>query len=140
MSARRDGTFARADFTYDLNEDHYTCPAGKVLKRRCHYGGRDPDTPHADGFFRYRASKLDCDARALKPLRDSTTLALQRREREPSTPSAFGLRACCSWAPLAPARRFSPRLAGEAKVPFFSISGSEFVDRGFDPLIVTLSR
>jgi hypothetical protein len=44
-----------------------TCPAGKVLKRRCRYGRRDPDTPHADGFFRYRASKLDCDARALKP-------------------------------------------------------------------------
>ena len=32
-SARRDGAFERADFAYDLDEDHYTCPAGKVLKR-----------------------------------------------------------------------------------------------------------
>ncbi len=66
-SARRDGAFERADFAYDLDEDHYTCPAGKVLKRCRRYGGRDPDAPHADGFFRYRASKLDCDACTLKP-------------------------------------------------------------------------
>ncbi len=66
-SARADGTFARADFAYDLERDHYTCPAGKVLRRTRPYGGRDPDQPHADGFFRYRASKLDCEACALKP-------------------------------------------------------------------------
>jgi hypothetical protein len=66
-SARRDGSFERTDFAYDLDEDHYTCPAGKVLKRCRPYGGRDPDAPHADGFFRYRASKLDCDACTLKP-------------------------------------------------------------------------
>jgi transposase len=66
-SARRDGVFERADFSYDLDEDHYTCPAGKVLKRCRRSGGRDPDAPHADGFFRYRASKLDCDACTLKP-------------------------------------------------------------------------
>ena len=40
-SARRDGAFERADFAYDLDEDHYTCPAGKVLKRCRRYGGRD---------------------------------------------------------------------------------------------------
>ena len=57
-SARRDGAFERADFSYDLDEDHYTCPAGKVLKRCRRSGGRDSDAPHADGFFRYRASKL----------------------------------------------------------------------------------
>jgi transposase len=66
-SARRDGAFERADFAYDLDEDHYICPAGKVLKRCRRYGSRDPDAPHADGFFRYRASKLDCDACTLKP-------------------------------------------------------------------------
>src|SRR5215212_6502891 len=66
-SARRDGAFERADFSYDLDEDHYTCPAGKVLKRCRRSDGRDPDAPHADGFFRYRASKLDCDACTLKP-------------------------------------------------------------------------
>ncbi len=66
-SARADGTFARADFAYDLERDHYTCPAGKVLRRTRPYGGRDPDLSHADDFFRYRASKLDCDVCALKP-------------------------------------------------------------------------
>ena len=66
-SARRDGAFERADFAYDLDEDHYTGPAGKMLKRCRRYGGRHPDAPHADGFFRYRASKLDCDACTLKP-------------------------------------------------------------------------
>ena len=65
-SARADGAFARSDFTYDIRQDHYTCPAGKLLKRGRPRGG-DPDQPHADGFFRYRASKLDCDPCALKP-------------------------------------------------------------------------
>ena len=65
-SGRADGAFARSDFTYDIRQDHYTCPAGKLLKRGRPRGG-DPDQPHADGFFRYRASKLDCDPCALKP-------------------------------------------------------------------------
>ena len=65
-SARADGTFARADFAYDLEQDHYTCPAGKRLTRG-QARGSDPDQPHADGFYRYRASKLDCDACSLKP-------------------------------------------------------------------------
>ena len=65
-SGRADGAFARSDFTYDIRQDHYTCPAGKPLKRGRPRGG-DPDRPHADGFFRYRASKLDCDPCALKP-------------------------------------------------------------------------
>ena len=33
-SVRTDGTFSRADFTYDIDKDVYTCPAGKLLKRR----------------------------------------------------------------------------------------------------------
>jgi len=37
-----------------------------VLKRGRPRGG-DPDQPHADGFFRYRASKFDCDGCALTP-------------------------------------------------------------------------
>lgn len=66
-SNRSDGTFSRVDFAYDTRNDVYICPAGKVLKRCRRHGGSDPITPHADGFFRYRASKLDCDACALKP-------------------------------------------------------------------------
>ncbi len=30
-SARIDGTFSRADFTYDHSGDVYTCPAAKTL-------------------------------------------------------------------------------------------------------------
>ena len=30
-SSRQDGTFARADFTYDADADTYTCPEGRRL-------------------------------------------------------------------------------------------------------------
>ncbi len=66
-SDRADGTFSRNDFVYDTRRDHYTCPAGKLLKRRQRRLEDRPDTVPADGLFRYRASKLDCDACALKP-------------------------------------------------------------------------
>ena len=65
-SARNNGTFARADFTYDARRDAYTCPAGKFLTRYQRRHGCRTDEPHADGFFRYRASKADCDPCALK--------------------------------------------------------------------------
>ena len=65
-SARRDGTFSREDFGYDHKTDAYTCPAGKALR---HYR-RTFNTPRTGidehGLMRYRASKLDCDACALK--------------------------------------------------------------------------
>jgi hypothetical protein len=65
-SRRRDGTFSREDFTYDLREDAYRCPAGKWLRQyrrpfRTERSGVDPD-----GMMRYRASKQDCNACALK--------------------------------------------------------------------------
>jgi hypothetical protein len=66
-SARNNGTFARADFTYDARRDAYTCPAGKLLTRCQRRHGCRTDEPHADDFFRYRASRADCDACALKP-------------------------------------------------------------------------
>jgi transposase len=59
-SARRDGTFSREDFTYDLERDVYVCPAGKTLITR--------GTLVNDGAtLLYRASKFACDACALKP-------------------------------------------------------------------------
>ena len=66
-SQRSDGTFSRSDFTYDHARDLYTCPSGKQLHQyRRRFGvtrtGVDPE-----GFMRYRASKLDCDACVLKP-------------------------------------------------------------------------
>jgi Transposase DDE domain len=61
-SARRDGTFERSAFTFD----RYICPGGKMLKpRHRNFVTPRPDID-ADGFIRYRASKLDCDVCALK--------------------------------------------------------------------------
>ena len=64
---RTDGIFSRSDFTYNHRRDLYTCPAGKELQhyRRPLSVSRDGVNP--DGCMRYRASKFDCDACALKP-------------------------------------------------------------------------
>ena len=59
-SARKDGTFARDDFTYDLERGVYVCPGGKSLTTT---GTRVND----GATLLYRASKVDCDACALKP-------------------------------------------------------------------------
>ena len=66
-SGRTDGTFSRVDFTYDRAADLYRCPGGKELKQyRRAFRADHPDTP-PDDTYRYRASKIDCDACALKP-------------------------------------------------------------------------
>jgi len=65
-SAREDGTFERSDFTYDAEDDAYTCPGGKKLRqfRRAY------KTPRSgidkEGIMRYRAKKADCDTCGLK--------------------------------------------------------------------------
>jgi transposase len=65
-SERKDGTFSRADFTYDPASDLYRCPGGKALRQyRRAFRADHPDTP-PDDTYRYRASKMDCDACALK--------------------------------------------------------------------------
>jgi transposase len=58
-SGRQDGTFSRADFTYDHASDVYVCPGGKLLTTT----GSLID----GGTLRYRASKYDCQACRLKP-------------------------------------------------------------------------
>lgn len=66
-SGRTDGTFSRADFSYDRAADLYRCPGDKELKQyRRAFRADHPDTP-PDDTYRYRASKIDCDAGALKP-------------------------------------------------------------------------
>ncbi|MGY0714707.1 IS1182 family transposase [Azospirillum argentinense] len=66
-SERRDGTFERADFTYDHEADAYVCPADKKLRPR-QKTHRTPRPPaDADGVIRYRASTLDCAPCLLKP-------------------------------------------------------------------------
>ncbi len=66
-SERQDGTFSRSDFTYDRNADAYVCPAGKPLRQRQKTYRRPRPLVDDDGMMRYRASKLDCEARSLKP-------------------------------------------------------------------------
>jgi len=66
-SSRTDGTFSRGDFVFDVDDDIYTCPAGKLLKRRQRRFDDRPDQVPADGQTRYRASTADCGSCALKP-------------------------------------------------------------------------
>lgn len=66
-SERRDGIFERAAFAYDHKGDLYTCLSGKELRsRQITYKSERPLVDE-DGMIRYRASKLDSDACALKP-------------------------------------------------------------------------
>ena len=58
-SRRTDGTFSRADFTYDAGEDRYTCPGGKALTTT----GRLVN----DGATHlYRARKAECGSCPIK--------------------------------------------------------------------------
>jgi IS5 family transposase len=65
-SARRDGTFERADFVYDHADDSYICPGGKRLRQRRKVYREPRPFVDENGLMRYRASKLDCDACGLK--------------------------------------------------------------------------
>jgi hypothetical protein len=59
-SARTDGTFSRADFTYDHQHDVYRCPGGTML--------RTTGTLVDDGTtMLYRALQRECAGCALKP-------------------------------------------------------------------------
>src|SRR5476649_1038978 len=58
-STREDGTFSRADFTFDNERNVYVCPAGKLLTTTGDVG--------ADHVLRYLALKRDCEACPLKP-------------------------------------------------------------------------
>jgi hypothetical protein len=58
---RTDGSFARSDFTYDHADDSYTCPGGKQLRQYWQESRAAKAQPPADGLYRYRARKTDCD-------------------------------------------------------------------------------
>jgi transposase len=58
-STREDGTFSRADFTFDKERNVYVCPEGKPLTTT----GR----VHDGRTILYRASTRDCGACPLKP-------------------------------------------------------------------------
>jgi transposase len=64
--SRTDGSFTRPDFIYDHEADSYTCPGGKQLRRYWQEGRAAKATPPADGIYKYRARKADCDACQLR--------------------------------------------------------------------------
>jgi len=66
-SGRKDGTFERADFTFDTANDLYICPGGKELKQYRRAYKRPRTGANKDETIRYRARKPDCDACPLKP-------------------------------------------------------------------------
>lgn len=52
--AQQEGRFERADFTYDAEQDHYTCPAGNIL-------ARSGEQTKGDKLnYRYAARSRDC--------------------------------------------------------------------------------
>jgi transposase len=59
-SARRNGTFERAAFTYDHDDDSYVCPGGKRLRPRNRNFANPRSNVGQDGFIRYRARQQDC--------------------------------------------------------------------------------
>ena len=58
-STRTDGTFSRADFTYDQPNDVYRCPAGRMLTTT-------GTLVNGGATLMYRASKFDCTPCPLK--------------------------------------------------------------------------
>ncbi len=65
-SERKDGTFSRDDFTYDHEDDSYTCPDGKELVQFRRTYKKPRSGVDKEGLMRYRASKKDCDTCSLK--------------------------------------------------------------------------
>ncbi len=61
-SGRNDGTWSRADFEWDAENNQYICPEGQALKQfRRNYS--DPNRgPTGKGRAKYRALKLTCQA------------------------------------------------------------------------------
>jgi len=61
-SGRNDGTWSRADFEWDAENDQYICPEGKEMKQfRRNYS--DPNRgPTGKGVAKYRCLKLTCQA------------------------------------------------------------------------------
>ena len=67
QAGRTDGTWSRADFEWDAENNQYICPEGEALKQfRRNYS--DPNRgPTGKGVARYQALKHTCQARPSKP-------------------------------------------------------------------------
>ena len=59
-SGRRDGSFERADFVYDQEDDSYLCPGGNRLRRSNRNFSKPRTGINKDGSIRYRARQRDC--------------------------------------------------------------------------------
>jgi len=83
-SGRTDGTWTRADFEWDAENDQYICPEGQALKQfRRNYS--DPNRgPTENGRAYYRALKLTCQACPSKskccPNADARSIAREEHE------------------------------------------------------------
>jgi hypothetical protein len=65
-SNREDGTFPHSDFAYDQAGDLYRCPGGKELKRNRRAFSEPRIALPLDDTHRYRTTKAECDACALR--------------------------------------------------------------------------
>lgn len=77
-SEREDGTFGRSAFTFDAENNRYTCPAGKFLKPAWRSKKKNP--------FRYRASLYDCQDCRVKS-RCCPNMAIRKIDRSPHEPA-----------------------------------------------------
>ena len=72
-SARRDGTFSRADFAFNAERNIYVCPSGKALTSTGNI-----DQGH---IVYYRASKRDCFTFTIAVTTNSMTACMSTRRR-----------------------------------------------------------
>ena len=63
---RTDGTFSRSDFIFDEDNDQYSCPNGKPLKRFRRNFKQPRTGVTKSNEIKYRARKIDCAACPLK--------------------------------------------------------------------------
>lgn len=64
---RGEDRLSRSEFTYDPEQDQYTCPAGKTLRQSWTASRAANAAPPKDGLYRYRARLVDCTGCPLKP-------------------------------------------------------------------------
>ena len=96
-SEPKDGTFGRSDFTFDTENNRYTCPAGKYLKPA--WRSRVKNNP-----FRYRASQHDCHACPLKP-QCCPNMVMRKIDRSPFEPARDVARAIAKTAAYRQSRK-----------------------------------
>lgn len=65
-SVRLDGTFERANFVFDHEDDSYVYPAGHRLRPRNRNFAQRRSLAAADSVIRYRARQQDCSNCNLK--------------------------------------------------------------------------